>query len=212
MSRATETESETEARDEAETGDSFDVGSRLREIRAQHGLTQRELATRAGVAHGLISMIEQNRSSPSVASLRRILGGIGMTMADFFEPDRPQDTKVVFRPSELIDLTSQLYRLNGGNKVGKISLRQVGHARSHNLQILHEHYEPGADTGPTMLEHASHEGGVVISGELELTVGDQVQILKAGDAYLFDSRTPHRFRNVHDRPCEVVSACSPPYL
>ena len=47
-----------------------------------------------------------------------------------------------------------------------------------------------------MLEHDPHEGGVVI----------------AGDAYPFDSRTPHRFRNVDDRPCEVVSACPPLYL
>ena len=68
------------------------------------------------------------------------------------------------------------------------------------------------DTGETMLEHQSHEGGVVISGELEVTVGDEVRVLKAGDAYLFDSRVQHRFRNISDQPCEVVSACTPPWL
>ena len=63
-----------------------------------------------------------------------------------------------------------------------------------------------------MLEHLSHEGGIVISGEIELTIDDQARILKTGDAYLFDSRRPHRFRNVSDRPAEVISACTPPYL
>ncbi|MEZ5840866.1 MAG: cupin domain-containing protein [Hyphomicrobiales bacterium] len=191
----------------------FDVGKRLREVRMAAGMTQRQLAERAGVTHGMISMVEQNRNSPSVASLRKILGGIPMTMADFFEPEQDQGDKVFYTPSELVDLTSRLTKIHDPEmSTGNISFRQVGNARSHNLQILHERYEPGADTGPAMLEHVSHEGGVVISGEIELTVGDKVRILKAGDAYLFDSRQPHRFRNVGDRPCEVVSACTPPYL
>jgi mannose-6-phosphate isomerase-like protein (cupin superfamily) len=63
-----------------------------------------------------------------------------------------------------------------------------------------------------MLSHASREGGVVLSGRLEVTVGTEVRVLTAGEAYLFDSRIPHRFRNVGEEPCEVVSACTPPYL
>jgi mannose-6-phosphate isomerase-like protein (cupin superfamily) len=63
-----------------------------------------------------------------------------------------------------------------------------------------------------MLEHASHEGGIVLSGEIELTVGEQVRVLKAGDAYLFDSSVPHRFRNTSTQAADIVSACTPPYL
>jgi len=188
----------------------FDVGARLKEIRIAAGLSQRDLAIRAGVTHGLISMIEQNRNSPSVASLRKILGGVSMTMADFFQ-ESAREKKVFYGPDELIDLTSKLGSLKG-KKNKRMTLRQVGNAREHGLQILHERYEPGADTGPTMLEHASHEGGIIISGELEVTVGEQVQVLRPGDAYLFDSRIPHRFRNIGTEICEVVSACTPPYL
>ena len=46
----------------------------------------------------------------------------------------------------------------------------------------------------------------------ELSVGDQIKVLKPGDAYLFDSRIPHRYRNVGTERCIVVSACTPPYL
>ena len=63
-----------------------------------------------------------------------------------------------------------------------------------------------------MLSHPANEGGIVLSGEIEVTVGSQTQILRAGDSYLFDSRQPHRFRNISDKPAEVVSACTPPYL
>lgn len=189
----------------------FDVGIRLREIRQQFGLSQRQLADQAGVPHGQISMIETNKSSPSVASLRKILGGFGITMSEFFEPDITEPSQVFFKPDELRDLTSQLYQGPDAMR-SMLTLKQVGDAKAHGLQILQERYEAGADTGDDLIEHEASEGGIVISGELEVTVGGETRILKAGDAYLFNSRQPHRFRNVSDRAAEVISACTPPYL
>ena len=191
--------------------DEFDVGGRLKALRQQFGMSQRQLADSAGVPHGQISMIETNRSSPSVASLRKILGGFGITMSEFFEPDAVTSTQVFFKPGELRDLTSLLYQ-NDEETQQKITIKQVGDAKAHGLQMLQERYEAGADTGETMIEHDANEGGIVISGEIEITVGEKTSILKAGDAYLFNSREPHRFRNISDRPAEVISACTPPYL
>lgn len=189
----------------------FDVGARLKDLRQALGLSQRQLAEASGVPHGQISMIETNRSSPSVASLRRILGGLNITMSEFFEPDTPSSAAVFFKPHELRDLTTRLYSTLDDPR-GKMTLQQVGDAKAHNLQVLYERYEPGADTGEAMLEHVSHEGGVVIAGEIEITVGEHCAVLKAGDSYLFDSTLPHRFRNLGDREAVVVSACTPPYL
>lgn len=189
----------------------FDVGARLRELRLQSEMSQRQLAEAAGVPHGQISMIETNKSSPSVASLRRILGGLNLGMSEFFEPETPDDDRPFFIPSELRDLTSRLYSERSGTE-GKITLKQVGNAKLHNLQILHEIYEPGADTGEDMLEHVANEGGIVVSGEIEVTVGDKTVVLKPGDSFLFNSREPHRFRNTGAQPATVISACTPPYL
>ncbi|MCT4556357.1 MAG: cupin domain-containing protein [Pelagimonas sp.] len=191
--------------------DDFDVGQRLRDLRTEYGLSQRQLAEAARVPHGQISMIETNRSSPSVASLRKILSGFGISMSEFFEPETPTTQQPFFTPSELRDLTSLLYQGDEAARQ-KITIKQVGDAKKHGLQILHERYEPGADTGGSMIEHDANEGGIVVQGEIQVTVGDTVRVLKAGDAYLFNSREPHRFRNISDRPAEVISACTPPYL
>ena len=78
------------------------------------------------------------------------------------------------------------------------------------LQILHEYYQPGAYSGRVMLAHEGEEGGVIIAGRLEITVDDQVRVLGPGDAFYFDSRKPHRFRNTGDEICELVTTCSPP--
>lgn len=185
----------------------FDIGARLLAMRKAAGLSQRQLAERAGVPHAQISVVETNRSSPSVASLRKILSGLNLTLADFFDPERAAPQGPFFEEGDLLDLTSRL-----GAACGGVTFRQIGDARRHNLQILHEVYQPGADTGETRLEHFSNEGGYVVSGALEVTVGDQVRILKPGQSYLFDSRIPHRFRNAHEGATVVISACTPPYL
>ena len=63
---------------------------------------------------------------------------------------------------------------------------------------------------PLPLVHEGEEGGIVLSGRLEVTVDDERRILGPGDAYYFESRRPHRFRCVGPVPCEVISACTPP--
>ena len=190
----------------------FDVGSRLRMLRKAAGLSHRQLALRAGVPHAQISHIENDKVSPSIATLRKVLSGLGMNLADFFEPERQLPVGPFFQSEELVDLTSKVAMTAIGEGAGQLIFRQVGNAREHNLQVLHEVYEPGADTGASFLQHSSSEGGYVVEGELEVTVGDEVRVLKAGEAYLFDSRTPHRFRNISSRRAVVVSACTPPYL
>ena len=55
------------------------------------------------------------------------------------------------------------------------------------------------------LTHDGEEGGIVVSGRLEVTVDDERRILDPGDAYYFESRRPHRFRCVGGKPCEVIT-------
>ncbi len=177
-----------------------DVGSHLRAVRQLHALSQRELAKRAGVTNGLISLIEQNRVSPSVGSLKKVLDGIPMTLADFFTFDPSGKPQVFFGSAELTEIG-----------MGNVQLRLVGSRLTRrSMSILHERYPAGADTGVEMLAHAGEEGGVVVSGRIELTVGSETRSLSAGDAYYFRSNMPHRFRNTSLEFCEIVSASSPP--
>ena len=56
------------------------------------------------------------------------------------------------------------------------------------------------------------EGGVIVRGRIELSVGGESRVLGPGDAYYFRSTLPHRFRNPEREECEIVSATSPPTL
>jgi mannose-6-phosphate isomerase-like protein (cupin superfamily) len=79
-----------------------------------------------------------------------------------------------------------------------------------SIQLLKECYQPGAGTGRHELTHEGEECGIILSGRLEVTVGDEVAVLGQGDAYYFKSSLPHQFQNIGNEPCELISACSPP--
>lgn len=179
---------------------SIDVGSRLRYLRLRCKISQRELAKRAGIPNSTISLIESNQTNPSVGALKRILDGIPIGLSEFFALEPDQESKIFYQSEELIEIGK-----------GQISYRQIGdNVFGRSLQILKERYSPGADTGKVPLTHDGEEGGIVLSGRLEVTVGDQRKILGPGDAYYFESRRPHRFRCVGPVICEVISACTPP--
>jgi len=179
---------------------SNDVGTRLRGVRLLYGLSQRELARRAGVTNGLISLIEQNRVSPSVGSLKKVLDGVPMTLAEFFTIDVGAAPRIFYGDDDLVEIGTD-----------EVSLRLVAAQRAaRQLTILRERYAPGAATGDDALTHRGEEGGVVVRGRIELTVGGSTRVLTPGEAYYFSSTIPHRFRNVGREPCEIISASTPP--
>lgn len=177
-----------------------EVAKRLRTVREAHGFSQRALARKAGVTNATISLIESGSMNPSVGALKRVLSGIPMDLGTFFSFELPQRETAFYRAEDLVEIGK-----------GKVSYRLVGAEKKDKLlQILHEYYQPGADSGRVMLAHEGEEGGVIITGRLEITVDDQVRVLGPGDAFYFDSRKPHRFRNTGDEICELVTTCSPP--
>ncbi|WP_454831622.1 cupin domain-containing protein [Pseudoxanthomonas wuyuanensis] len=179
----------------------MDIGARLQLVRKSKDLSQRELAKRVGVTNSTISLIEQNKVSPSVSSLKKVLDGIPISLADFFtleletgSPDVP-----FYAGDELPDV--------GSNGIHYFLVGQ--HRPQRQMCILREVMPPGTDTGDSMLAHEGEEGGVVIAGQVEVTVGDQVRVLQAGEAYYFESRVPHRFRNIGQVDAVIVSANTP---
>lgn len=174
-----------------------DVGTQLKELRSLHKLSQRELAKRAGVTNSAVSLIELNQVSPSIASLKKILDAFPISLEDFFTRNLKTTEQVVFKKDALVEL---------GND--NVSLRLVGASlKDRKVQILQETYAPGGDTGIDMLtSEDEEEGGVILKGRIELTVGDQVHILEKGDSYYFKCALPHRFRNIGRGPAEIISA------
>nr|WP_163502759.1 cupin domain-containing protein [Halomonas socia] len=178
---------------------SDDVGGRLRALRTLRGISQRELAKRCGVTHSSLSLIEQGKVSPSVSSLKKILDAIPISVGDFFTMDLESRDQVFYSADELTDMGS-----------GEVIFKLVGANRaSRALSFMIETYPGGSDTGREMIAHQGEEAGVVLEGEIEITVGGESRVLGAGEAYYFDTNVPHRFRNPGSVACKLVSCCTP---
>jgi transcriptional regulator with XRE-family HTH domain len=177
-----------------------DLGVRLKFVREQNGLSQRELAKRAGVPHSSISMIEQGQNSPSINSLIKILNGLPMSLAQFFASDLVLLAQHVYSEAELKRNETTVGR---GVFTQKIPLP----TNSTALSFQRVSYSASADTGETPLIVAKSKSGYVVKGNLELTVNAEVSRLNAGDAFSLSPQQPHRFRNFSSVEDCIVILC-----
>lgn len=175
------------------------VGARLKAVREQAGLSQRELARRAGVTNVTVSLIEQESHAPSLASLHRILTAIPISMAEFFAlPVSKQD--ILFYEHEDLAVVTR----------GSADLRVLGaERRDKKLQLFFERYAPGANTGDEPIVHQGETAAVVVQGAVELEVGGQRRRINAGGGFHLLGKQPYRLTNPGRQTAVVVCACTP---
>ena len=178
------------------------VGSRLKAVREQAGLSQRELAKRAGVTNATISLIEQDSHAPSLASLHRILNAIPISMAEFFALPVSRQNALFYKKADLAVVTR-----------GGADLRVLGsERRDKKLQLFYERYAPGADTGAEAIVHNGETAAVVIQGTVELEVSGERHRIEAGGGFQLFTKQPYRLFNVGKQTAIVVCACTPPLI
>ena len=178
------------------------VGARLKALREKLGLSQRELAKRAGVTNTTISLIEQEAHAPSLASLHRILSAVSISMADFFALPASQQN-VIFNTASDMMVVSR----------GAADLRVLApERRDKTLQMFLERYEPGAGLGDAPISHEGETAAVVIRGTVEVTVGEESRRITAGGGYHIIGRQPYSLKNVGNVTAIVACACTPPMI
>src|SRR5918995_2450444 len=61
------------------------LGQRIRALRLERELQQRQLAEKAGMTPSMVSQIESGRLMPSLHTLGKIAGALGVTIAALFD-------------------------------------------------------------------------------------------------------------------------------
>ena len=153
----------------------FSVGKRLQRIRQHFGLSQRELARRAEMTNSTLSMIEQGKVSPSIASLEKILAAIPIPLQSFFAGEFA-DFPVIIKSAEMlaVDKTGIHHRI--------FSLGEFNNGKSYFSQLS---VDPGATLQTEWLIKKGVVGGFMIEGEVNLTVDGVSHSLNVGDGFHF---------------------------
>lgn len=164
----------------------YTLGQRLKAIREANGLSQRELAKRAGVTNSSISMIEQGQVSPSVQSLEKVLAGIPMSLSHFFASVDGGADDVFFDEHNMIkhEKPYGFMQMIGEN----ISRR--------NVTLKHFYFDPQTDTGETPMMSHFDQAGWVSQGDIQMTIGAKIKELSPGEGFYLAAYTPCRVKNL----------------
>ena len=58
------------------------IGTRIKSLRAKRGLTQKELAERAGISHGYLARLETGRHEPTLTMLGKLAKALRVKTAE----------------------------------------------------------------------------------------------------------------------------------
>ena len=172
------------------------LADRLRQLRADKGLTLRELASQAGVSPAFLSRVENHKVSLTIAGLEQLAAALGVAIATFFEEDRRTLPIALCRAGQgptgrLRGRKGFLYELLASDKKGKLMEPLLVDVGSSGEQPLRSH--PG------------DEFNYVLSGECTLVYGKQQIVLREGDAVYYDASVPHAAHRVKGRPCRLIA-------
>ncbi|WP_110949320.1 helix-turn-helix domain-containing protein [Pseudomonas bohemica] len=177
----------------------FNVGSRLRAARQAKGLLIEDVAQRVGVSKSFISRFERDVVQASVATLLRVCDAIGIKPAELFSP--PSTAFVPAGEGTPISL--------GGEKMREYL---IGGAGNEHMMALYSIIEPGGGSGDeTFTIKADTDMVHVQTGQMEMRVGGDVYLLKAGDTLTFPPTIAHSWRNPsEDETCTALWVIVPP--
>lgn len=175
------------------------IGQRLRALRAERGLTILELAAKAGVSSGSISQIERGASNPSVSTLQKLRAALGVTLWSFLESDGAAAAPA--RESQYVRRQANRPRIVVGTN--QLTKELLSPRDNNELRFMILTVPPGAASG-SFLSGPGDKGGYVLSGRVELTIGDDVFEIGEGDSFQFPSTIPHQVVNRSGAEAKLV--------
>ena len=178
----------------------MDIGNRMKELRIQYGLTQQELADRSELTKGFISQLENDLTSPSIATLEDILQCLGSGLSQFFaEEETP--AQVVFRDEDYFEKVDEEQQT--------ITEWIIPNAQKNMMEPIRLTLEPGGTTYPDN-PHDGEEFGYVLSGVIYVHLGKKRYKVRKGETFYFKADTTHYIEAGPKTSASILWISTPP--
>ena len=159
------------------------IGSNLRRLRTERGLSLAELAAQSGVAKATLANVEQGRGNPTIETLWAVAIGLGVAFTDLMEQPGDVDVAVV--------------RADEGQHVvsGALDLRLLDRLERASLTEVFEFTLSGRHDG---LPHGAGivERVLVTKGRLRAGPTEEPVDLDAGDFVRYPADVPHVYESL----------------
>jgi len=175
------------------------VGERIKTLREEKGFTLREMARRTGVSPASLSLLERDRTSPTLATLRKILDALGTSFGTFFAEERSPEGPV-FR-------AQRMRTIRDADRTITFLLPK---ARGVRIQCAREIFNPHEK--PEMETHQFDVGGYLAEGGpiLIQIEGRGQWTMGKGDAFYVPAGTKHRAINKGKKRAILFTFYYPP--
>ena len=178
----------------------MEIGEKIKRLRLQRGLTQEELADRCELSKGFISLLERDLTSPSIATLTDVLECLGTDLAAFFTEHTEE--KLVFSEEDTY--------IKEDEETLKGSIRWlVPTAQKNEMEPILVEMASGGETDWDN-PHEGEEFGYVLSGAVQIELGDRIVKARKGESFYFKTTEPHRLINPGKAPCRFLWISTPP--
>lgn len=174
----------------------INVGSKLLRLRNEQGKSLRELSKLSGISANAISLIERNKTSPSIATLTKLILTLNTNLTFLFEEKESRD----------IIYTKNSTRSHLESKNSKVKLESLGTGLpNQEIEPLIATFKKGAKSGKKRITHQGNELVYCLKGEIEFEIDGENYLLKPGDSLFFNGDRPHKWRNVSKHQSKVLA-------
>ena len=177
----------------------INVGKRLKVLRTARGLSIRGLAGKSGLAVNTLSLIENEKTSPSVSTLQQLAAALQVPVTAFFKPDAEQKYVVFTRQDE-----------RPQTEIKKATLQDLGAGLATKaVQPLVVTLKKGGGSGTAPIVHTGHEFVYCLKGRILYIIEEESYLLNPGDSLLFESHLPHHWENVDNDESQLLLVLYP---
>lgn len=171
-------------------------GHTISRLRRAGKLSLGELSESSGVAKSMISQIEKNESNPTLATITKLSRALGTPVGDILDLPTQAGALVEHAKRQDIPLIE--------SEDGLCTLRILGWMET--VKIV-QWYDFRAEVGGVLESSAHPDGSVenlsVLSGEVEVQVGDDIWRAKAGETLRYRADHDHKITNIGDGPAHA---------
>ena len=139
------------------------VGAALRDARVAAGWSMGELARRSGVSQPYISQVEHGKFSPSLTTLYRLAGALGVPTSSLVPPMESETEEGVHRHGRGTAVTM-------GDAPDSPIGHMLGRGGASHLEAFVYELDPGSVENGAEFAHGGEEFQYVLSGRLEITL------------------------------------------
>jgi transcriptional regulator with XRE-family HTH domain len=190
-------------------GEAVELGRAIRVLRLERALTLSAVAQAASVSPSLISQVERGLATPSISTLRRIAGALGVPIAALFLGDGgASDGESDSAGRRLVVRRDERKGLHVPRS--KVVYELLTPDLNRKVEFIWIEYEPGAVTHPEPMSHPGEENAVCLEGSVIVIIEEQEFALSEGDSISFESGRPHQVENRSNDRAVLVSAITPP--